>query len=94
MSFGTPMLASGSPLDHVVQHPLKTMPADIHPRLTPDGVITLMSDQIVMMMVAALILIFIVPSLVRKRRSTDGIGAMVPTGFANFFEAICQYLRK
>jgi F-type H+-transporting ATPase subunit a len=36
----------------------------------------------------------LVPMLVRRRRSTDVVGRLVPTGFANFFEAVCQYLRK
>jgi F-type H+-transporting ATPase subunit a len=35
-----------------------------------------------------------VPVLVRRRRSREGVGQMVPTGFANFVEAVCQYLRK
>jgi len=47
-----------------------------------------------MMIVAGGILIFLFPMLVRKRAGSDDIGQMVPTGFANFFESICQYLRK
>lgn len=93
MSLNMPILASGSPLNHVVQHPLKTTPGDMW-LLTPKGEITLMSDQIVMMIVSALLLMLLVPMLVKKRQGTDEIGSMVPTGFANFFEAICQYLRK
>ncbi len=94
MSFGIPILASGSPLDHVVQHPLKSVPGNVHRLLTPKGEITVMSDQIVMMIVAALLLMLLVPVLIKKRKGRDEIGSMVPTGFANFFEAICQYLRK
>lgn len=86
-------MMAASPLEHVVQHPLIQKPAAKTP-LTPDGVITLLSDQIVMMIVAGLILMLFVPSLVRRRRSSDEVGRLVPTGFANFFEAVCQYLRK
>ncbi len=89
------ILASGSsPLDHVIQHPLVTKPMDLGFPLTPNGEITIFSDHIVMLITAGLILMLIVPALVRKRQGKDEIGQMVPTGFANFFEAICQYLRK
>ncbi len=88
-------LASSSPLDHVVQHPLKTMPLNLGGwPLTPKGEITLLSDQIVMMILAGLILLFIFPAMVRKRRGTDEISSLVPTGFANFLETVCSYLRK
>lgn len=94
MSFALPILASGSPLDHVIQHPLTTAPARLGGLLTPQGVITIFSDQIVMMIVAGVLLVLFVPRLVCARRGSDEIGRMVPSGFANFFEAICQYLRK
>jgi len=92
---GCSILASANPLEHVIQHPLKTVDVDLGGwPLTPNGVITVLSDQIVMMIVAALLLLFVVPRLVRTRRGTDEIGRLVPTGFANFFETVCQYLRK
>ena len=37
-----------NPLEHIVQHPLIERPADLGP-LTPNGVITLFSDQIAML---------------------------------------------
>ncbi len=86
-------LMSANPLEHVIQHPLVQKPADLGP-LTPDGKITVLSDQIVVMILAGLLLTLVVPVLVRRRRSADAVGQLVPTGFANFFEAICQYLRK
>jgi F-type H+-transporting ATPase subunit a len=88
------MLASSNPLSHVVQHELVTAPLEWGWPLAQDDKITLLSDQIVMMIVAGALLVFLVPMLVRKRSGSDDIGRMVPTGFANFFEAICQYLRK
>lgn len=87
------LLASDNPLSHVVQHPLVTREADLG-MLTPERQITLLSDQIVMMIVAGLLLMLFVPSMVRRRRGTTGVDALVPVGPANALEAICQYLRK
>ncbi len=90
----TGLLASGgSPLDHVVQHPLVTRPLDWG-ILTPQGVITLFSNQIAMLILAGLLLIIFVPLWAMRRRGSSDISAMVPAGFGNFIESICQYLRK
>jgi F-type H+-transporting ATPase subunit a len=83
---------AGSPLDHVVQHPLVEVPADLGP-LTPAGVVTLLSDHIVMLITAGLLLIALVPWLVRRRRRRDPLGQLVPAGAGNAIEAICVYLR-
>jgi len=82
-----------SPLEHIVQHPLIERPAHLGP-LTPNGTITLFSDQIAMMLLAGVLLIAIVPALVKRRRGSQGVDAMVPAGSANMVEAICDYLRK
>jgi hypothetical protein len=82
-----------SPLEHVVQHPLIEVPAHLGP-LTPDGKITIFSDQIAMIALAGLLLVALVPMLVRRRRGRSGVDALVPTGAANGLEAVCQYLRK
>ena len=82
-----------SPLEHIVQHPLVERPANLGP-LTPDGKITLFSDQIAMLALAGVLLIAIVPMVVKRRRGTAGVDAMVPTGLANGLEAVCEYLRK
>ncbi len=81
-----------SPLEHIVQHPLIERPANLGP-LTPNGVVTVFSDQIAMLVLAGVILLFAIPLLVRRRRGKDDIGALVPSGSANAIEAICQYLR-
>lgn len=88
-------MAAENPLGHIIQHPLEGFQkqADLG-FLTPKGVVTLLSDQIVMMIVAGLLLILFVPRLVRRRAGGDAIGGLVPTGFGNFFETVCQYLRK
>jgi F-type H+-transporting ATPase subunit a len=88
-----PAAEAESPLEHVVQHALVERPANFGP-LTPKGTITLFSDQIGMMVLAAVLLIALVPMLVKRRRSAGGVDAMVPTGSANMIEAVCEYLRK
>jgi F-type H+-transporting ATPase subunit a len=82
-----------NPLEHIVQHPLVERPANLGP-LTPDGRITIFSDQIAMMVLAGVLLMACMPLMVRRRRGRDGVAAMVPTGSANAFEGILEYLRK
>jgi F-type H+-transporting ATPase subunit a len=82
-----------SPLEHVVQHPLVQREVAVTP-LTPNGEITVFSDQIAMLALAGLLLIALVPMLVKRRRAKAGVDVMVPTGAANGLEAVCDYLRK
>jgi len=82
-----------SPLEHVVQHPLIEVPAPVTP-LTPNGTITVLSDQIAMMALAGVLLVALVPALVRRRKGASGVDAMVAAGPANMLEAVCEYLRK
>ncbi len=84
---------TASPLEHIVQHPLVERPAELG-LLTPQHRVTIFSDQIAMLLLAGLLLVVLVPRWARRRRAKDGIGAMVPRGFGNFLEAICQYLRE
>ncbi len=87
---------SGNPLEHVVQHPLVTRPADLG-FLTPEHHITLLSNHIVAMITTGVLLMLLFPLFVRKRRAVpehDEVGSLVPAGPANFLEAICEYLRK
>ncbi|MFQ5463415.1 MAG: F0F1 ATP synthase subunit A [Phycisphaerae bacterium] len=88
------LLASGSPLDHVVQHPLVTTDAPTVPMLIPKGHLTVLSDQIIMMIVAGLLLALVLPRLVHKRRGQSETERLVPTGFANLIEVICNYFRE
>jgi len=82
-----------SPLEHIVQHPLIERPAKVG-ALTPDGKITVFSDQIAMIALAGVLLIALVPLMVKRRRGKAGVDALVPSGSANMLEAICDYLRK
>jgi len=86
-------MASDNPLGHVVQHPISQIEADLG-FLTPEHKITLLSDQILMILAAGILLSIAVPLLVRRRAGADPIGRLVPTGWGNFFEAVCQYLRN
>ena len=87
------MTEQESPLEHIVQHPLVERPASVG-MLTPDGKITVFSDQIAMIALAGILLIALVPMLIRRRRGSAGVDAMVPTGSANTLEAVCDYLRR
>src|SRR6266436_1604612 len=82
-----------NPLEHIVRHPMIQRPANLG-WLTQGGKITLLDSHIVMMMLAALVLILLVPLAVRKRRGTSEVESLVPTGSGNAIEAICEYLRK
>ena len=75
-----------SPLEHVVQHPLIERPAHLGP-LTPNGTITVFSDQIAMIALAGLLLVALIPMVVKRRRGRSGVDAMVPAGAANGLEA-------
>src|SRR5678815_1651764 len=86
------MIQHESPLEHIVQHPLIEVPVAPGP-LTPNGKITLFSDQIAMIALAGVLLIALIPLLVKRRRGGSGVEALVPAGSANMLEAICAYLR-
>jgi F-type H+-transporting ATPase subunit a len=88
-----PAAEQESPLEHIVQHPLIERPARVGV-LTPEGKITVFSDQIAMIALAGLLLVALVPMMVRRRRGATGVDAMVPSGSANMLEAVCDYLRK
>src|SRR6266850_1041813 len=64
------MTEQESPLEHIVQHPLIERPASVG-LLTPDGKITVFSDQIAMIALAGILLIALVPMMIR-RRATSG----------------------
>lgn len=86
-------MADLDPLEHIVQHPLITMEADLGP-LTPNGEITLLSDHITMLLAAGFLLMIFLPILLRRRKVAGAVESLVPHGFGNMVEAICQYLRE
>jgi F-type H+-transporting ATPase subunit a len=73
-------LAAGSPLDHVLDHAI----------IVSDTGWYLLTNHMVMIVVAALLMLIIFPMLTRRYRT----GELVPTGTRNFFEAIMMYIRN
>ena len=77
------LLATANPLNHVIQHPL----VEFHG-------ITVLSNQIIMQVVAAALLIIFLPRFVRQRAGSDEIGRFVPRGWGNALESVCDLLRE
>jgi F-type H+-transporting ATPase subunit a len=75
-----------NPLSHVVPHEIEV--PGYH------GELTLLSDQIVMMILAGLLLMVLFPMALGKKRSGDETETLVNRGFGNFIEMICEYFRK
>jgi F-type H+-transporting ATPase subunit a len=79
-------LASGNPLTHVVDHFWKTISG-------PLGPLTVMSNHVFMMLVAAALLMLIVPRLARAAASGDEVEGLAPRGGRNAIETLCAFLR-
>ena len=83
-------LAESNPLLHVVQHRL------IAPKLSapwPFDYFTILSNQTIMQIVAAALLVFLLPRAVRCRAGSDELGRLVPKGWGNAIEGLCEALR-
>ena len=86
-------MSTGDPLSHIVQHPIKQV--EVEPGLlTPDGLLTVFSDHISMILLAGVLLMLFLPLSVRRKKTGDAVDQLVPSGFGNFLEVICQYLRE
>lgn len=85
-------LAEMNPLEHVVQHPWSQR------QITIGGhtlTVTLMSNQIFMEIVAALLLVVVFVPMFAQLRSRPGDPiALVPRGVPNFIEAVCEFFRQ
>lgn len=87
------ILAASNPLDHVVQHPFVQWDVNL-PLLGPQK-ITVLSDQIIMQIIAGLLTLVVCIYASRRYRVADGVGMkLIPQGAGNFVEVICEYLRK
>lgn len=82
-----------SPLSHVVPHPIHQVEGDLG-MLTPEGVVTVLSDQITMILLAGLLLCLFLPRALRRGRDKSEIGRLTPAGLGNFVEMVCEYFRK
>jgi len=93
------MLAAGGPLDHVYQWVYQTVHvAESDNALgpivfTPGGEITLVSNHVIMQVIAVLLLILVIPRFVRVRHTGNTVDDLTPRGLGNFFESICAYFR-
>ncbi len=81
------LLAAGSPLDHVVQWTY----VDSGPSLLQPIVL---SNHIAMQIIAALLLILLLPRFARLKSTGDVTTDLTPRGFGNFVETVCNYLRN
>lgn len=87
-------LAAADPLNHVYQwryHRLDVSAPDTF--ITPGGEVTLLSNHIIMQIIAALLLILLIPTFARMRQTGDTVSDLTPRGIRNFFESICAYFR-
>lgn len=87
---GLLLASGGDPLSHVIQQTVSD--------LNPGGGLwsfPLFSNHIFMQIVAAVLLIALVPWAVRQRKSSDEVGRLVPKGFfGNAIESVCMMLRS
>lgn len=77
--FNSGILASGSPLDHVVQHELF--------RFSIVGHEFSFSNHMLMVLAAGGLMLLVFPVIARQ-------GGLAPRGLRNFFESICVFLRE
>ena len=88
------VLAAGSPMDHVYQWVYQRLHVtEADSVFTPDGSITLVSNHVVMQVIAVLLLVLLIPRFARLRRGGEAVDDLTPRGIGNFFEAICAYFR-
>ncbi len=85
------MLAEMNPLTHVIQHRLISEPLA---GPWPFDQFTILSNHIVMQVIAAVLLIWLLPRALRYRAGRDGLARLVPTGFGNAIEGVCDQLRQ
>jgi len=80
------LFASMNPLTHVVDH----VWARVGHGWTS---FTLLSNHLIMMLIAAVILLLVLPRLARLPAVPDEVEKLTPRGPRNFIEAICGFLR-
>lgn len=78
------LAVSDNPLTHVVDHPWVQVAG---------GTFTLISNHIIIMLVAAVLVMLIIPAFLRVPETADEIEQLAPRGKRNFLEVICEFLR-
>lgn len=84
------LLAENNPLMHVIQHRLKSYPLS---GPWPFDQFTLLSNQTIMQVIAAILLVYLLPRAVRRRTRTSELSHLVPRGWSNAIEGLCEALR-
>ncbi len=77
------LAAGGNPLEHVVDHDIWNM-----------GPVTILSNHILMIIAAGLLVILFIPRMVRVPAEGDEVQRLTPRGARNGIEVICQMLRE
>ncbi|MBN2562188.1 MAG: F0F1 ATP synthase subunit A [Phycisphaerae bacterium] len=84
------LASGGNPLTHVVDHPWSRIGEG-------EGLLhqfTFLSNHVIMLMVAAALLILLLPRWLRPRTEGDEVERLTPSGMGNFIEVICEFLRE
>jgi len=76
------LLAAADPMDHVYQWTYVKV-----------GAFTVLSNHIIMQIIAVLLLILVIPRCARRTSGGDVVSDLTPRGFGNFIESICAYFR-
>ncbi len=85
--------AGDNPLSHVLPHSFLQRELDLG-FLTPEGMITLLSDQILMIILAGLLLAVFLPLAMRRRHGSGPIDRLVFGKLGTLIEMICEYFYK
>jgi F-type H+-transporting ATPase subunit a len=86
-------VAGDNPLSHVLPHPIWQLEVE-ETAFTAGGKLTVLSDQITMIILAGFLLCLVLPRSLGRRRGDSEIARLTPSGFGNFVELICEYFRK
>jgi F-type H+-transporting ATPase subunit a len=84
--------AESNPLSHVLQHRLIAPETGLETPFIDQ--FTLVSNQSIMQIVAAVLVVMLMTKAARMRRDGDELARLVPRGFGNAIEFICQMLRE
>ncbi len=86
------LLAASDPLGHVLQHKIvaPSTGADL-PFLSS---FTIISNHTIMQVVAAVLVVWLMSMAAKMRRDGDELSRLVPRGFGNAIEFLCEVLRE
>jgi F-type H+-transporting ATPase subunit a len=85
------LAAAINPIQHVVQHRLIWF--DLPCKVAFFDSFTVLSNQIIMQIIAAVLVLLLLPRFLRMRSGTDEIGRFVARGPGNLIEYGCEMLR-